>query len=60
MANEHQAGTTSILEVATEMAPGDPFIADFLRIFSNEEEVRLSANTEIPEKKINLIRGGSP
>jgi len=30
------------LEVAAEMAPDDPFMTDFLRIFSNEGEVRLS------------------
>ena len=51
-----------MLEVACVeiVLAGDPFIADFLRIFSNEEEGRLSVNTEKPEKKINLIRGESP
>jgi hypothetical protein len=46
MAKENDAGTTAVLEVAGEMAPGDPFIAGFLRIFSHYEAGRISANTE--------------
>ena len=46
LAKENDAGTTAVWEAAGEMAPDDPFIADFLRIFSHEEEGRLSVHTE--------------
>ena len=57
LAKENDAGTTAVWQVAGEMAPDDPFIADFLRIFSNEEEGALIGKHGKPEKKINLIRG---
>jgi hypothetical protein len=51
MAKENDAGTTAGLEVSGERAPGDPFIADVLRIFSHYEAGRISANMEKQKRR---------